>query len=436
LQPKLLRWKAPRVSSYNDHQMRGCRAALSARAVREPDGPLTMTPPARTDYDVIIVGAGPAGASAAYAAAQQGLDVLLLEKERLPRYKPCGGGLPLKVAQALAFDLAPTVEQAIHGAQITSGWGQAVNYHFGRPLGWCVMRSAFDQFLAERAVESGATLLTGCAVRRVSEQPDRVRVETHAAAYTARALVGADGVNGVVGRAVGLNAGRQYGAALEAEITVGAAAQAAAAGRLRLHFGDVPWGYAWVFPKARHLSVGVATFQTRTALNLRALLRRFLAQQPELREHSVTLLRGHRLPLGGQALPLHHGRVLLAGDAGGFADPFLGEGIYYAIRSGQMAGQCVARALAGGQPDFAGYTLQANAQFHAEFRHMRRFAAVFYGLPALCLRLHARSQTLQALCQQMLLSGFSFQLTPRKVARVTSRLARDLVRPYTNRSSA
>jgi flavin-dependent dehydrogenase len=255
-----------------------------------------------------------------------------------------------------------------------------------------------------------------------------VTVETGDGAFTARALIGADGVNGVVGKAVGLSAGRQHGVALEAEIEVNDGALARAAGRLRLHFGGVPWGYAWVFPKARHLSVGVATFQTRQALNLRDLLKRFLAEQPDLREHTVTLLRGHRLPLGGQALPLHRGRVLLAGDAGGLADPFLGEGIYYAIRSGQLAGQSAARGLADGRPDFADFTRQANAHFHAEFRHMRRFAAIVYSAPALCLRLYARSQTLQALCQQMLTAGFSYQITAGKAARIGSRLALDLVR--------
>jgi flavin-dependent dehydrogenase len=243
--------------------------------------------------------------------------------------------------------------------------------------------------------------------------------------------VGADGVNGVVARSVGLHAGREHGAALEAEVQVSPAAQAALCGQIWFHFSGVPYGYAWAFPKAQHLSVGVATFRPGLRLDLRALLRQFLDGTPALREHTVLHQQGHRLPLGGQALPLHGGRVILAGDAGGFADPFLGEGIYYAIRSGQLAGQTVSQALANGAvtEHLAGYTRQANARYHAEFRHVRRFAAVLYRAPALCQRLYGRSHTLQRLVAQFLRPDFSFRLTPAKAARVGVRLARDLLRP-------
>jgi flavin-dependent dehydrogenase len=197
---------------------------------------------------------------------------------------------------------------------------------------------------------------------------------------------------------------------------------------LHLHFGGVPWGYAWVFPKADHLSVGVGTFQDRRKVDLRAHLARFLAGQPLLKEHTVLLQRGHRIPLGGAERPLHAGRVLLAGDAGGFADPFLGEGIYYAIRSGQIAGEYAAAALAGGRVDFEAYTRQANAAFHREFRYTRLFAEMFYRLPPFFCHALTRSRSLQRFTISILEENFSFRRSFLRLPRRSGRLLWELAR--------
>lgn len=376
-------------------------------------------------YDVIVVGAGPSGASAAYELARAGLRVLILEKETLPRYKTCGGGLPRKVARALKFDLGPTVEQAIDRGLVTSDFAGPVEYTFPEPYGWCVMRATFDHYLTQQASGAGATCVTRAAVRRVRQTPEQVVVETKDDTYTACALIGADGANSVVAHQAGLMHGRRFGLALEAEIAVTPRAMEAWRCRLHLHFGGVPWGYAWVFPKADHLSVGVGTFQDTRRLDLRAYLQQFLASQPLLRDHSVQLQRGHHIPLGGQRLPLHNGRVVLTGDAGGFADPFLGEGIFYAIRSGQMAAQAVARAL-NGEAELADYTREANARFHAEFRYTRSFAQLFYRLPGLMCRALKRSRSLQEFTISILEADFSFRRAYQRLPLRSVRLLREL----------
>ncbi len=368
-------------------------------------------------YDVIVVGAGPAGASAAHDLAHAGLRVLMLEKEKLPRYKTCGGGLPGRVADALAFDFGPTVEQPISRSLATWRASSPVAASFGQTAGWCVMRAAFDHHLTQQAVSAGARCLDGTPVRRVEPHAGYVRVETKDETFRAQLLVGADGVNGLVARSVGLMETRRLALALEAEIEVSPEAWEAWQGTLHLDFGSAPWGYAWVFPKAQHLSVGVATFQDRQKVNLRPYLDRFLARQPLLREHRVKLLRGQHIPLGNRGQVLHRWPVLLVGDAGGFADPFLGEGIYYAIRSGRLAASVIVEALRAGETDLSQYTLRAHAELGAHFRAADRLAQVFYRAPWLSYQLFKRSPSLQALVIRAFTSGLSYCQAVRQALR-------------------
>jgi geranylgeranyl reductase family protein len=364
-------------------------------------------------YDVIVVGAGPAGASAAHDLARAGLRVLMLEKEKLPRYKTCGGGLPGRVAEALGFDFSPTVEQPISRGQTTWRSAAPVVSDFGQTAGWCVMRAAFDHYLTQQAVNAGARCLDGTPVRRVEPHAGHVRVETKNESFGAQLLVGADGVNSLVARSVGLMATRRLAVALEAEIEVSPEAREAWQGALHLDFGSAPWGYAWVFPKAHHLSVGVATFQDRRKVNLRRYLDRFLARQPLLREHQVKLLRGQHIPLGNRGQVLHRWPVLLAGDAGGFADPFLGEGIYYAIRSGRLAASVIVEALRAGETDLSPYTLRAQAELGPHLRAADRLAQVFYRAPWLSYQLFRRSPSLQ----DLVIRAFTGRLSYRQAAR-------------------
>ncbi len=154
----------------------------------------------RVDYDVIVVGAGPAGSTTAYELARRGVRVGLFEKQRLPRTKPCGGCLSLKIDRILAPDFHRLIERTIYGVRFTCERLRPIYRRSDDPVAYMVMRDRFDAFLAARAQETGAMLHEGEAVRAVREQEDGVEVETALGAYQARFVVGADGATGIVAR--------------------------------------------------------------------------------------------------------------------------------------------------------------------------------------------------------------------------------------------
>jgi geranylgeranyl reductase family protein len=297
------------------------------------------------DYDVIVVGAGPGGATAGYFLAEGGRKTLVLEKARPPRYKACGGGLSAHMLEAVfPFSFEPVIECA--AGWVTFAMGQeavrvAVPGHAVRT----VMREQFDAFLLERVKEAGAWVRTGAAVRRVEEEPEGVVVAlTDGTKLRAPYVIGADGANSVVAREAGLRRGKAMAAALEAEVPADSETLRRLGPDLYFIFGDVRAGYAWIFPKARSLSVGIMALRPGPGA-LQAGL------QQVARRYGVSLegvtVHGHPIPLQLRPERMMTRRVLLVGDAAGLADPLSGEGIRLAITSGKLA----AEALLAGRPE-------------------------------------------------------------------------------------
>lgn len=246
--------------------------------------------------------------------------VLLLEKEKIPRYKPCGGGLTAKVRATLDFDFAPTIEDIITQVSLACG---AERMRIPTDAAWCVMRDQFDALLAERAARAGAELRDAQPVTQVEFDDGGASVFARGEILRAAFVVGADGANSIVRRAAGFPPHARMAAALEAEMETPSAALAEWRGTLHLDFGAIPWGYAWIFPKAEHLSVGIGTLvRPKNGLDLRAALARYVGAEPSLRGVREMLARGHRVPLGGQFARAHAPRAVLVGDAAGLIDPF------------------------------------------------------------------------------------------------------------------
>ena len=323
------------------------------------------------DFDVLVAGGGAGGAAAACFLAQQGLRVQVVEKARLPRYKPCGGAIPRPVLERFPFSLQDTVRATPAELRFTYPGLPPVDVPLAdRPL-VMVMRSEFDACLL---AHSGAEVLDGTAVTGVEESPDGVRVwvreqdtptlPSPAAAgedervLTARYLVGADGAASQVARRLGLRHNRRLGGTLEADVPLEGRPELQAQFGRRVHFslGVLPRGYAWVFPKGDCLSVGIGRFLPGQ-VDLRSALRE------EMLRLGIPLdgipLHGHPIP-GYQAPPWPWGRrrpqarlstrrCLLVGDAAGLVDPLIGEGIRYAIASARLAAAAIAR------DDLAGY---------------------------------------------------------------------------------
>jgi geranylgeranyl reductase family protein len=308
------------------------------------------------DYDVIIIGAGPGGSTASRFCAQAGLKTLLIEKERLPRYKPCGGCLSLKTVHLLGLDLGAVIENIIYGAQFTYCLKDPLVIKFKDPIAFMVMRDRFDQFLIERTKEKGTQLLEGEKVVKVEEKDDGVEIGlARGGKLRCQYLIGADGPESVVARTLALlpikNNGN--GIAIESEIPFDSAIDFPKdlLQSVHLDFGQIPNGYGWVFPKKKGLSIGIGgMFKEGGKVNPRHRFNSFAKGLPYLREGKMEKIMGHPLPaFYNEGQRVSQGRFLLVGDAAHLMDPLQGEGIYYAIRSGMLAAEAIIQAKKKGR---------------------------------------------------------------------------------------
>jgi geranylgeranyl reductase family protein len=331
-------------------------------------------------YDLIIVGGGPAGSSAGRTAGRLGLRALLLEKEVFPREKPCGGALSARALASLDFLLPPALQaQALTGARVCYR-GRKVEAHLSAPYAFLVSRSDFDHFLLTEAEKAGIEIHQGEKVLGLCETDGGISVRTPAGIYTGRCALIAEGAQGQLKRrARRCDTRAEQGFAIVTEIPV----TQPHAGIAEIHFGLSRWGYGWIFPHAGYLSVGVGGL-IPSMPPIRESLRAFLRENGLPEEYRC---RGHVIPMGGICRNLVNGRILLYGDAAGFADPLRGEGIAYAIRSGQLAAEAVHRALTERIEALAEYEAACERAFGGELRDalfltrlVHRFPAAFHRL--------------------------------------------------------
>jgi geranylgeranyl reductase family protein len=344
------------------------------------------------DADVIVVGAGPAGSATAYHLARAGHDVLLLEKTAFPREKVCGDGLTPRAVKALVAMGVDTSPEAgwLHnkGLRIIGGgmrlelpWPELASYP---SYGLVRPRSDFDDVLAQQAVKAGAVLRENTTVTGpVLDKSGRItgvttKGESGERTYSAPLVVAADGNSSRLSTAMGLHKrdDRPMGVAVRTYYTSPRHDDdwleswlelwdRGSDGKERL----LP-GYGWIFGVGDGTSnVGLGILNTSTAwgkVDYKDLLKRWLDQTPEewgFREENRTQpVRGAALPMGFNRQPHYADGMLLVGDSGGMVNPFNGEGIAYAMESGEIAAEVIAQALARPTADSRELALQAYPQ--------------------------------------------------------------------------
>lgn len=318
------------------------------------------------EYDVAVIGAGPAGASAALAARRAGASVLLLDRADFPRDKPCGDGIAPHAVDVLAGLGVPDPVDGyppVPALRLVSPSGREVAQALPRPA-YTVPRKVFDARLVEAAVAAGAELRRH-TVREVRERDGQVVID---GAVTARALVGADGAGSMVRRALGFAPNPDGHLA----IAMRGYAPARPVVEQLIVTSSAGWpAYAWSFPIGDgRANVGYGEVLRGRPLTRAHLLDRMAALLPGLDPAGVTGLRAHHLPLSTRRPPAGRGRMVLAGDALSLINPFTGEGIFYAVLSGALAGE----AAAGGEGVAGRYTAALRRRLGRHFRHSRAAA--------------------------------------------------------------
>ena len=326
---------------------------------------------------VIVVGAGPAGATAARTLARAGVTVRLLDRSKFPRNKPCGGGISLRVLERfpyLAAELPRIATHTVSRLYLEGPGGESTVVESDGPAALMIRRVEFDALLVELAREAGAELIGGVDIVRASQTASGVVLESRdGRTFEASMVIAADGVHSVIARRLGLNPGWPASkVALDMmEETARVSLRDSDPSTLWVSYGhpptgvgtgrkgrsdvSAPEGYAYIFPKRDHVNVGIGYVldHYRNAIDVppyelqrgfvEELRRRGVMEGESVRKNFTPFI----IPVGGPLGKPGRGRVLLAGDAGGFVNGFTAEGIYYAMVSGDLAARAVMATPSG-----------------------------------------------------------------------------------------
>ena len=332
----------------------------------------------KRNHEVIVVGAGPAGATLAYELAIRGVTVLVLDKAIFPRHKCCGGGLTVKATGLLGDGVAEVTEDSISSALLTFAGADHYLGEYGETIMYTVTRERFDHFLVQKAEEAGAKVLQGLAAGNVNMSDRSIEVVTSAGNFRSQFVVGADGNRSIVARSLNLGTNNCV-VGIETEVLVGDEDLTKWKSQAVIDLGWISNGYAWLFPNTDHLSIGIACLRAK-AKDLKRAYWQFL-NSLKLNRYTIARWSADIIPMcAGQPL-LTQGRVALLGDAAGLADPLTGEGIYHAILSAQLAAPVIKNALLYGKADLHNYQQSVEEKLMPQIRAARFFSRILGIMP-------------------------------------------------------
>lgn len=360
----------------------------------------------KQDYQVIVIGAGPAGSTLAYELAKRGIEVAVLEKQRLPRYKCCAGGVSFGTARLLGLDLQDLAESTITEATISFRGNSPFRGTYGQPIMYTVMRDRFDHAIARRAEGAGAVILEDYEVTRVATDVRWIEVSTSGGNFRAQYVVGADGARSRVARELSLRNNGEWLVAVQSEVQAKEDDLARRRSQVLIDLGSMPGSYAWSFPKLRQLSVGMACPNSK-AKDLKQRYSTFLGSL-SLDGGAVVWQGTALLPVSRGDPAVYRGRAALVGDAAGLVDPLTGEGIYNAIWSAQLAAATIAEAVAEDSPDLCTYQSAVDQYIAPDLRVARLMSRLFTRFPCLVFEMIKRDERVWRGCCLLLRREISY----------------------------
>ena len=315
--------------------------------------------------EVAVVGAGPAGATVARKLALGGVDVLLLEREHVPRHKCCAGGVTPAARGLLGVDISGVVECEVNRLCASSLTGRHVSWEVDEPFMFTVSRDRLDAALWSAALDAGAQTLDVHRVVRVENRGDVVVLECETFEVHALLVVGADGAAGIVSRHMERMRTRHVAVGVALELERPASPSGYSGEMAELMVGVAPGTHGWVFPRKDRLSVGIECHNMQ--VDRAAALQKVVAHAG-LSEARVIRRCVHPIPSLVESGKLAVERVLLVGDAAGLCDPLTGEGIRNAVASATLAADVVLNSVRSGEIDLREYEAQMEKSILPELR--------------------------------------------------------------------
>lgn len=358
-----------------------------------------MSPETQSDYDVIVVGSGPGGSTAAYQLATFGYDVLVIDRKTFPRDKLCGGLITHKTLRLLERVFDESEDELRETGVLDVGSNEyAAYFNSDRVVRddidvpfYFAKRFEYDAHLHDRAVEAGVDTHLGDGVKSVDVDAGAVET-TGGETFDARYIVGADGATSRVRQELA-NCGLvdtsdwNENLAIAAEAYVPRSDVDLDVDYPILHFGVLNWGYGWVFPNSDRLLIGVGGLNAKNETGFREILREYFDLLDV--EYDPDAVKGHPIPFGNYLERPAAAGVFLVGDAAGTVDAITGEGIFYAQRSGELAGWAIQEADAGrveaSAEDY--YVSLLEDHVHPELRDSKRTRVFIWSGPQLPRRL-------------------------------------------------
>ncbi len=349
------------------------------------------------NYQVIIVGAGPSGSHSACELARRGIKTLVLEKEILPRDKCCAGGLTVKTVKLLDIDVNSLAEDVISKAVVSIKGKKTYHGYSDKPFMYTVERRLFDSILVKRAQEAGAEIKQNVSIKGIDINDNGVIISTNDGEYLGEFLIGADGSESQVRKAIGIKRHDIRIVGLQAEVKVEDKVLILWKSKIGIDIGVIRGGYGWVFPKSEHLTIGIVGPENK-AKSLKRIIGEYM-DSLELGEYSIIERSAGILPVYIGKPIVSKGRVMLVGDAAGLVDPLTGEGLYNAVLSAGLGTEAIEKALKSEKNILSDYDNAVDTVILPQMKIARIFSKALALMPSqLISALHKDENMWQSCC--------------------------------------
>jgi len=342
-------------------------------------------------FDAIVIGAGPAGSTAAYLLASNGFKVLIIDKSSFPRYKLCAGLLTLKSIKLLEGIFSTSVDFLKSRRIITyqsfdykvgSNTGASIKGRLEYPFHF-VHRKTYDHHWLKMAQEAGAEFKAGEKIVSLDFSSKQITTE-NGRRFFGNFIFGADGALSWTRRFLSakgvIKSDWKSELATTLEVFIPKRQFTGFPDYPVIYFGHIPWGYVWNFPGDQHRILGIAALNLKSGKLLNDGFNTFL-KSLHISRQDIPTPKSHALPYGNYLTQPGYGNVLLLGDACGLADPLLGEGIYYAHKSAFLAAKAVIESHSESQNVLKRYTRYLSRDIIAELKYIRLVRQIIFSLP-------------------------------------------------------